>query len=226
MTTSRVDVSDDYLLFDLMERELFTAVLCDVMDSMGYRNQAMSEVIRPLDPAFVFAGRAKTILAADVYHVSQEPYKIEIAALDSILPNEVVVVGTGNSRRSGFWGELLSTAARARGARVAVMDGLVRDVRQIIQLGFPVFAAGIKPVDSKGRGLVIDFDCPIQCGGVTVNPGDVVMADYDGVAVIPKGIVTEAVQAALGKVEKEDQTRDELAKGAYLKDVFERHGVL
>ena len=55
MTTSRVDVSDDYLLFDLMERELFTAVLCDVMDSMGYRNQAMSEVIRPLDPAFVFA---------------------------------------------------------------------------------------------------------------------------------------------------------------------------
>ena len=224
--TASTPEGNDARLFDLMERKLFTAVLCDVMDTMGYRNQAMSEVIRPLEPKFVFAGRAKTILAADIYHVPEEPYKLEIAAMDSILPNDIVMVGTGNSRRSGFWGELLSTAARARGARGAVMDGLVRDVRQIVELGFPVFAAGIKPVDSKGRGLVVGYDCPIQCGGVAVHPGDVVMADYDGVAVIPKAIVKEAVEAALEKVEKEDKTRDELAKGAYLGDVFKRHGVL
>lgn len=226
MTASEMEIRDDRSLFELMEKKLFTAVLCDVMDAMGYRNQALSEMVRPLDPSFVFAGRAKTILAADVYHVSKEPYRIEIAAMDSILPDEVVVVGTGNSRRSGFWGELLSTAARARGARGAIMDGLVRDVKQIIEMGFPVFAAGIKPVDSKGRGLVIDYDCPVECGGVSIQPGDVVMADYDGIAVIPKDIVAEVVQGALDKVEKEDRTRDELAEGAYLGDVFKKHGVL
>lgn len=226
MVASRPEVNNDRSLFELMERKLFTGVLCDVLDELGYRNQAMSEGIRPLDPGFVFAGRAKTILAVDIYHIPDEPYGLEIAAMDSILPEEIVVVGTGNSRRSGFWGELLSTAAKTRGARGAVMDGLVRDVRPIVDMGFPVFAAGIKPVDSKGRGLVIAYDCPIQCGGVAVNPGDVVMADYDGVVVIPKDVVAEVIKVALEKVEKEGKTRDELAQGAYLRDVFEKYGVL
>lgn len=226
MGASRPEVDNERSLFELMERKLFTGVICDVLDELGYRNQAMSEVIRPLDPGFVFAGRAKTILAADIYHIPEEPYGLEITALDSILPEEVVVVGTGNSRRSGFWGELLSTAAKARGARGAVMDGLVRDVKQIVELGFPVFAAGIKPVDSRGRGLVIEYDCPIECGGVEVNPGDVIMADYDGIVVIPKDVVPEAVKVALEKAEKEGKTRDELAQGAYLRDVFEKYGVL
>jgi regulator of RNase E activity RraA len=137
-----------------------------------------------------------------------------------------VVVSTGESRRNAPWGELLSTAAQARGARGAVVDGLVRDVRIIQQLGFAVFATGIKPVDSIGRGVVIDYNVPVLCGGIVVTPGDLVFADYDGVVVIPVGVVDQVIELALRKVTKENHSRTALKNGAYLRDVYAKYGVL
>jgi len=212
--------------FHILEKKLYTAALCDVMDEMGYRHQAMHERIRPLDGSFVCAGRAKTILAVDVYQLSDDPYKMEIESVDSVRPDEVIVACTNNSIRTGFWGELLSTAAQVRGARGIIVDGLVRDVKKIVALGFPVFAAGIKPVDSKGRSIVLNYDCPIECGGVTINPGDIIMADYDGVAVVPKEIAGVVIEKALCKVEMENKSRKDLKDGAYLRDVYQRYGVL
>lgn len=212
--------------FQILEKKLYTAALCDVMDEMGYRHQAMHERIRPLDGSFVCAGRAKTILAVDVYQISDDPYKMEIESVDSILPNEIVVACTNNSIRTGLWGELLSTAAQTRGARGVIVDGLVRDVKKIVALGFPVFAAGIKPVDSRGRSIVLNYDCPIECGGVAIYPGDIIMADYDGVAVVPKDIAGEVIEKALHKVEMENKSRKDLKDGAYLRDVYNRYGVL
>jgi 4-hydroxy-4-methyl-2-oxoglutarate aldolase len=151
---------------------------------------------------------------------------LEIEAVDSILAGEVVVISTGGSRRNAPWGELLSTAALARGARGAVVDGLVRDVKKIEELGFPVFAAGIKPVDSKGRGIVIDYNVPVECAGVLVHPGDLVVADFDGVVVVPAGIVGEVLRLARDKAGREDHSRAELMRGAYLRDVYEKYGVL
>jgi len=220
------DQIKDKALFAEMEAKLYTAVLCDVMDDLGYRNQAMRETIRPLDPSFVCVGRAKTILAVDVYQLSGDPYKMEIESVDSVRPDEVIVACTNNSIRTGFWGELLSTAAQTRGARGVIVDGLVRDVKKIVALGFPVFAAGIKPVDSKGRSIVLNYDCPIECGGVAVSPGDIIMADYDGVAVVPKEIVADVLKRALIKVEKENKSRQDLIAGAYLRDVYRRYGTL
>jgi regulator of RNase E activity RraA len=121
---------------------------------------------------------------------------------------------------------LLSTAARARGARGAVIDGLVRDVKKIEELGFPVFAAGIKPVDSRGRGIVIDCNVRVDCGGVLVSPGDLVFADYDGVVVIPAEVLPDVIRLADEKVTRENHTREELTSGAYLRDVYEKYGVL
>ena len=212
--------------FHILEKKLYTAALCDVMDEMGYRHQAMHERIRPLDGSFVCAGRAKTILAVDVYQISGDPYKMEIESVDSVRPDEVIVACTNNSIRTGLWGELLSTAAQARGARGVIVDGLVRDVKKIVALGFPVFAAGIKPVDSKGRSIVLNYDCPIECGGVTINPGDIIMADYDGVAVVPKEIAGVVIEKAMHKVEMENKSRKDLKEGAYLRDVYKRYGVL
>ena len=151
---------------------------------------------------------------------------MEIEALDSILDGEVVVVSTQESKRSGPWGELLSTAAKARGARGTIVDGLVRDVKKIQQLGFPVFAAGIKPVDSKGRGIVTDYNVPVVCGGVSVSPGDFVFADYDGVVVIPQRVADETLRLAAERAVLEDHTREELMNGAYLRDVYAKYGVL
>src|SRR5262245_2095341 len=91
-------------MFDWMEQELYTAVICDILDDMGYRSQIMSSSIRPLERNFVAAGRAKTILAADVYSQPEDPYKTEIEAIDSVKPNEIVVVATNRSTSNAFWG--------------------------------------------------------------------------------------------------------------------------
>jgi len=213
-------------LFDQIERGLYTAVVSDSLDQLGFPDQAMREWIRPLSREFRFAGRARTIAYVDVYHVPPDPYGMEIRAVDSILPGEVVVISTANSIQNAPWGELLSTAARARGSRGAVIDGLVRDVQKIEELGFPVFARGIKPVDSKGRGIVIDYSVPVECGGVRVSPGDIVFADYDGVVVIPAQAVEETIKLASEKVAKENSSRGELLAGAYLRDVYDKYGVL
>jgi 4-hydroxy-4-methyl-2-oxoglutarate aldolase len=216
----------DLALFQRIETGLYTAVICDALDDLGYRHQAMHERLRPLFANISFAGWVRTICCVDVSHIPSEPYAKEIEAVDSILPGEVVVVSTSYSGQNAPWGELLSTAARARGARGAVVDALVRDVKKIDKLGFPVFAAGIKPVDSRGRGLVFDYNVPVECGGVIVYPGDLVFADYDGVVVIPAAVVPEVVSMATDKVSRENNSRKELMDGSFLKDVYDRYGVL
>lgn len=222
-----MEIGNDKTLFDRMQRELYTAVICDSLDELGFRNQAMNERIRPLEEGNAcMAGRAKTILSVDVYHIQENPYEKEIASIDSILPDEVVVAATNQSVRNGMWGELLSTASKMRGARGAIIDGLVRDTGKIVELGFPLHCAGYKPVDSRGRGLVIDYDCPVEAGGVLVHPGDVVFADRDGVVVIPQAVLEETIALASRKVNGENHTRRELLEGKLLRDVYEKYGVL
>ena len=218
--------ADPVQLLKFIETELYTAVISDALDEAGYRDQAMREYIRPIPGKETLAGWARTMLCIDVYSIGPDPYAKEIEALDSVLPNEVLVVSTGKSVRNAPWGELLSTAATARGARGAVIDGLIRDVRKIQQLGFPVFATGIKPVDSKGRGVVLDYNVPVECGEVHINPGDLIVADYDGVVAIPAAAVDQVIASAWDKVQRENSTRSDLMNGSYLRDVFARYGVL
>lgn len=213
-------------MLESIEKKLYTAVVSDALDELGCHDRAMSERIRPLTPGCCFAGWARTISCRDVHYDLANPYEKEIEAVDSLLPGEVAVVSTGQSSRNAPWGELLSTAAKARGARGAVVDGLVRDVKKIEALGFPVFAAGIKPVDSRGRGVVVEYNVPVECGGIAVSPGDLIFADYDGVVVVPKPMVEDVVRLAMEKVTRENHTRAELAQGAYLRDVFAKYGVL
>jgi 4-hydroxy-4-methyl-2-oxoglutarate aldolase len=219
-----IDASIDFCLF--VEKYLYTAVLSDSLDELGLRHQAMREYLRPVYPGCRFAGWARTIACSDTYHIPDDPYETEIEAVDSILPGEAVVVSTQQSTRNAPWGELLSTAARARQARGAVIDGLVRDIDKIQELGFPVYAAGMKPVDSKGRGIVTDYNLPVECGEVLVHPKDLIVADSDGILAIPRAAVEEAVRLAVIKVSRENDSREELLKGAFLRDVYNKHGVL
>jgi 4-hydroxy-4-methyl-2-oxoglutarate aldolase len=207
---------------------LYTAVLSDVLDELGYRHQVLPPRIRPLDEALVLVGRARTGLYRDVYHLPRghNPYELEIALIDDLKPGEVAVLACGASGRIAPWGELLTTASLARGANGCLTDGLVRDVRSIRELRFPVFHGGIGPLDSKGRGEVTAIDVPVECAGVTVNPGDLVFGDADGVIAVPQPIVRQALKLALEKVESEDRTRDELRQGALLGEVFKKYGVL
>jgi regulator of RNase E activity RraA len=214
-------------LLDFICANLYTAVLSDSLDELGMRRQVMREFLRPIHPSCgMFAGWAHTIACEDREVIPANPYDSEIEAVDRILPDQVVVISTGHSIRNAPWGELLSTAAVARGARGAVIDGFVRDVRKIEQLGFPVFATGIKPVDSLGRGIVTGHGVPIECGEVAVHPGDLVVADFDGVVVVPAAMVPQVVDLAANKASREDGSRAELMRGAYLRDVFRKFGVL
>ncbi len=213
-------------MFDTMRDKLNAAVISDILDRLGAREQAMRADIRPVYQGAIVVGRAYTVLSADIFQVIDDPYKREIEAVDSLKSNDIMVVCTNRSTRTCFWGELLSTAARARGARGIVIDGYTRDVAQIIAMQFPTFAAGMSVVDSAGRSIVVDHGCPVNCGDVLVNTGDIVFGDIDGVVVIPKELEEEVIPLALKKVDKENLTRNELLKGAMLKDVYVKYGVL
>ena len=207
---------------------LYVAVVSDVLDSLGHTNQAMAADIRPLDDSLVLAGYARTGLYQDIYHVTQgeNPYELEIALIDDLSADNVPVFACGASGRIAPWGELLSTASRARGAAGCVTDGLTRDIRAIREMRFPVFHGGIGPLDSKGRGKASQIDVPIECGGVRIEPGDLVFGDADGVVVIPAALEQQVLASAFEKVSGENKTRQDLANGVKLREVFERYGVL
>jgi regulator of RNase E activity RraA len=219
---------DDVSLFDRMANELYAAVISDILDQLGYRHQVMTAQIRPIDPAFQGAvvGRAATVRYAPQYEVPPEPYTTIIAAIDALQPGDVPVLATGGLESATFWGELFSNAARARGARGAVMDGYHRDTRKILQLGFPVFSTGSRPVDVAGRAQAVDFGRPVVCGGVLVRPGDIIFAEIDGIVVIPQEVARETVDRAFQKVATEDRARMDLRAGALLSEVWQAYKVL
>jgi 4-hydroxy-4-methyl-2-oxoglutarate aldolase len=211
-----------------IRQSLYSAVLSDVLDELGLREQAMAPSIRPLDEELVLAGFARTGLYREVFCVvpDENPYELEMALVDDLKSDEVAVFGCCGSRRIAPWGELLSTASRARGAAGCVTDGMVRDIRAIRALRFPVFHGGIAPLDSKGRGKVAEIDTPIRCGGVAVAAGDLVVGDADGVVVVPRSVEEEVLRRAFAKVTGENATREELAAGARLADVFAKYRIL
>lgn len=218
--------SDDAELFTLMRERLYAAVLSDALDQAGYRAQALRADIRPVWEGAVVVGRARTIQSVDVYEAAEDAYEKEIAAVDALRPGDVVVASTQRSTRTCLWGELLSTASVARGATGAIIDGYTRDVRPIREMGFPVFATGMYPVDSAGRSAVIDFDCAVSCGDVVVRSGDLVFGDVDGIVVIPAQAEEDVIRRALEKVDGENRTREALRGGATLREVYAKYGVL
>jgi 4-hydroxy-4-methyl-2-oxoglutarate aldolase len=155
------------------------------------------------------------------------PYELEMDLIDSLRPGEVAVLGCGGPTEViAPWGELLSTAARARRAEGCVTDGLVRDVARIRAMTFPVFHGGIGPLDTKNRAEMVEKDVTVTVAGVAISPGDWILGDVDGVVVIPAGKAEQVISAALEKIAAEDTTRAELEAGHSLRAVFARHGVL
>jgi 4-hydroxy-4-methyl-2-oxoglutarate aldolase len=213
-------------LLELLRSKLYTSVVSDVLDRQGLFDQAMAARIRPIEPGMRLVGKAHTVLSADVYQRPENPYIKEIGAVDALKPGDVMVAATNGSERTCLWGELLSTAARARGATGCLIDGHTRDVKRILEMGFPVFCTGFRPVDSSSRSTVIDYGCPVRCGDILVHPGDIVFADIDGVVVIPQGHLEPTVRMALEKVEGENASREMLEQGFLLREVYDRYGVL
>jgi regulator of RNase E activity RraA len=159
-------------------------------------------------------------------HEDPEPYKLELLAVDRCQPDDVLIAAAGGSMRSGIWGELLTTAAMARGAVGAVIDGAIRDVAKISAMEFPVYARGRCIYDSLNRQRVIDLDVPVEIDGIAFAPGDLVLADADGVVVVPQKVESEVLRLALAKVQGENRVRDAIRKGMSATQAYATFGVL
>lgn len=209
-----------------MRRELYSAVVCDALDSIGLTRQSPRVAIRPLTAEGVLVGRCKTTLWADMAHVDPRPYELELKAVDSCRPDDVLIAAAGGTTRSGLWGELLSTAARRSGCVGAIVDGAVRDVKKMRAMGFPIFARGTCIYDSKDRNRVVDVDVPVEIDGIQFSPGDLVLADEDGIVVVPQRVEAEVIRLAWEKVHAENVVRDAIAAGMTATAAFQKYGVL
>lgn len=221
---------NDQEIFAFVKEHLYVAAVCDILDSLGYWNQAMHQRLRPLLPDIEncgFVGRARTVRWMETDYVDEEdPYGLEIAVIDSIKPGDVLVHSTDHAGTNAPWGELMSTVAKRNGAVGCVCDSQIRDCVMIIKMGFPVYYTGIRPLDSMGRGKVMAYDVPIKCGDVLVRPGELVYADFDGIVVIPQEIEREVLAQAKEKVGAESLSRKDLLAGKTLREVYDTYHVL
>ncbi|RMG34730.1 MAG: RraA family protein [Planctomycetota bacterium] len=209
-----------------LRKSLYSAVVCDALDAVGLKNQSPRVPLLPITGEQVLLGRCKTTLWVDMYHEVPNPYELELRAVDEARPDDVLIAAASGSRRSAVWGELLSTASRNRGCVGAVVDGLVRDVRRMKQMQFPVFARGTSPYDSQNRQRVVDIDVPVEIGGVRFHPGDLVIADADGVVVVPREVEREVIGRAWDKVHTENRIREAIRGGMGAQEAYDRFGVL
>ena len=225
-------------LFALIREKLYTPVVGDILDQMGYTHQFLPAAIRPLtalvppnmvgtfedDKRNKLVGWACTILENDIYAPAKKPFGYLTESLDQLRPGEVYVA-TG-AHNSALWGELLTATSRTKGAVGAVLDGCTRDTPQVLEQNFSVFCTGCWAQDSSVRTYVCDYRCTIEIGQVTIHDGDLIFGDVDGVLVVPKEIVEPVMEKALEKAAGEKLVRQAIEGGMSATDAFAKFGIL
>jgi len=220
-----VDAERDTRLLAALKERLNTPVVGDILDQMGLVHQFLPARIQPLKSNMRLAGRAMPVLMIDVFGPQTKPFGLLTEALDDLRPNEIYIA-SGGVGRCAYWGELLTAAARTRGAVGAVLDGFHRDTPEVLAQDWPVFSAGAWAQDSSVRTQVVDFRCTIEIGQVTIRPDDVIFGDLDGVLVIPADVVDEVVEMALEKAATEKTVRKAIEDGMSATEAFATYGVL
>ena len=210
----------------MMRESLYSAVVADALDSLGFRPQSPRVELMPYTSQAVLLGRCRTTLWSDLYHDDPNTYELELEAVDSCAEDSVLICAAGGSMHSALWGELLSTASRNTGCVGAIVDGATRDVAKIREMNFPVFARGTSVYDSMNRQRVTDMDVPVEIAGVQFCPGELVVADVDGVVVVPQAVEQEAIQRAWNKVHSENVVRNAIRDGMKASEAYEKYGVL
>lgn len=206
---------------------LYTGVVADILDQLGYRNQCLPADIRPLDRAMKVAGLVYTVRGR-ARHADDgvDPRYKQMEMLENIVPGGVVVIHPGDESSAAHWGELMSNIARARGATGTVIAGGLRDSQQILDIGYPVFCRYHSPLTAVWRWDITDFNIPLEIGRVAVRPGDFVLGDIDGILIIPGDIVDRVIERAEEVRDKESVVRERLRHGADIRALFEQYRVL
>ena len=217
-------------LFQLMRKKLFSAVIGDIMDQLGYFHQFMPPQIQPLRKDMIVAGRALTVLEADTgqdidSRLTNKPFGMMLEALDDLKRNEVYTC-TGASPTYALWGELMATRAKKLGSAGAVVNGYSRDTNGILAIDFPTFSYGRYAQDQAPRGKVVDFRVPVKMNNVLINPGDIIFGDLDGVCVVPKEIEEEVIIKALEKASAEKTVQKAIEGGMSVIEAFAKYKVM
>ena len=233
MSTTQSWKSDDEL-FAIVQRELFTCVVGDVMDKLDLQHQFLPPQIQPLRPDMVVIGRAMPVLSVDVFaekiagsanKLMDKSFGLMLEALDDLRNNEVYV-NTGSSPRNALWGELMSTRARKLGSRGAVLNGYVRDTKAILSMSFPTFGFGSYGQDSAPRYKVVDFRIPVEIGAVRVRPGDILFGDMDGVLLVPAEAETEVFTRGPRKGSRRKAGKKAIEEGSSAVEAFDKYGIM
>ena len=212
-------------LFALITRELYTPVVGDILDDLGFTRQFLPQPIQPMREAMKLAGRAMPAVMIDVFGKQKKPFGLLTEALDQLQPGEIYLA-SGGEMRCAYWGEILTATAKRRGALGAVINGFHRDTPKVLEQDWPVFSRGRFAQDSSVRTQVVDYRCPIEIGPVSVLPGDLVFGDLDGVVIVPKKVEAEVIERALGKARGEKLVRKEIEAGMSSTAAFKKYGIL
>jgi len=225
---------NDVELFEIAKKELFVALVGDILDTLGYQHQFLPPHIKPLNNDFVVIGRAMTVLEADVFEESpsttknpimKKPFGLMFEALDDLRENEVYIC-TGSSPNYALWGGLMSTRAIKLKAAGAILDGWSRDTNEILHLNFPTFSYGGYAQDQGPRGKVIDYRVPIEIKGTRINDGDIIYGDRDGVLIIPREAEIQAFMGAIEKARGEQLVKKALEEGMSTVDAYNKFGIM
>ena len=212
-------------MFELIRRELYTPVVGDILDGLVRYHQFLPAPVQPLRESMKLVGRAMPVLMIDVHGPQKKPFGLLTEALDDLRPGEIYLA-SGGGMRCAYWGELLTATARTRKAVGAVINGYHRDTPQVLSQNWPVFSRGRFAQDSAVRTKVADFRCPIEVGGVWVEPGDLVFGDLDGVVIVPRALEVMVISAALTKARAEKVVRRAIEGGMTATAAYKKFGLL
>jgi len=214
--------------YDLAElkKVLYSGILCDVLDQKGYRNQALGGEVMGLTDDTVIFGPAFTSIGTEVYSMPDDPLTAQCKVVDQLSEGEVYVLVARGNRNCAVFGELFATAVKGRKGSGVLLDAYARDLKALKEMEFPLFYKGKNPKTSKGRCEINECQIPVIFDGVTINPGDYIFGDIDGVVIIPKQVFEEVIEASLKTIKKEDMVRDCLKNGSSLQQAYADIGAI
>jgi 4-hydroxy-4-methyl-2-oxoglutarate aldolase len=199
---------------------LDTSIVSDALDRLQLRGATIG--IRPVWPCPKIVGRVMTVRTAPAGRVTTS-HHLAMRAIAAAAPGDVIVIDSGGRTDVSSWGDILSTAAQTRGLVGVVIDGACRDVDGCQAVGFPVYARGVVPVTARGRIVEESYNTPVQCGGVPVYPGDLVIADGSGVVFIPQDRAEEVLRVAEELAAREQAILAAIRQGVPLLEVDRQH---